>query len=314
MRWILILVACGLIASGVLAQTSQFSNDPARPASPIAAIPAASTPTPADPLGPAGKGASPPVIASPQQSPADPPARPASLKAGHSANPSASSSLPGDPMRASREKQQAAMVRQFESVRKQAESAGAWIVPGRDVDPAPPGDPPDPPKPASSDVQAAKAPNDVQAASRAPCDPMGEASVAAIIDGAARAQSVQPKLLRAVIEQESRFHPCAVSPKGAKGMMQLMPDTAAELGVSDPFDPKENIEAGAKYIRQLLDRYKGDLAQALGAYNAGPGAVDQAGGIPNFRETRDYVQSIMQKVGTIPLDLPSIPMPKPIEN
>ena len=197
------------------------------------------------------------------------------------------------------------MARQFESVRKQAESVGSWMVPGRGVEAAPPSDPPEPPKPASSDAQAA---------SKAPCDPMGEATVAPIIDGAAKAQSVSPKLLRAVIDQESRFHPCAVSPKGARGMMQLMPDTAAELGVSDPFDPKENIEAGARYLRQLLDRYKGDLAQTLGAYNAGPAAIDQAGGIPNFRETRDYVQSIMQKVGTIPLDLPSIPMPKPIEN
>jgi soluble lytic murein transglycosylase-like protein len=208
-------------------------------------------------------------------------------------------------MRAAKEKQQAAMARQLESVRTQAKSVGSWMVPGRGVETASPSYPPDPPTPSSKDVQAT---------SRAPCDPMGEAAVAAIIDGAAKAQSVHPKLIHAVIEQESRFHPCAVSPKGAKGMMQLMPDTAAELGVSDPFDPKENIEAGARYLRQLLDRYKGDLAQTLGAYNAGPAAVDQAGGIPNFRETRDYVQSIMQKVGTIPLDLPSIPMPKPIEN
>jgi soluble lytic murein transglycosylase-like protein len=211
-------------------------------------------------------------------------------------------------MRAARERQRAAVVRQRESIRKQAESVGAWLVPDRDPDATLPADPAESAKP---DIPASSA---AQTASKAPCDPLGEALVAPIIDGAAKAQSVHPKLLRAVIEQESRFHPCAVSPKGAKGLMQLMPDTAAELGVNDPFDPKENIEAGARYLRQLLDKYKGDLGQALGAYNAGPTAVDQAGGIPNFRETRDYVQSILQKVGTIPIDLPSIQMPKPIEN
>ena len=195
------------------------------------------------------------------------------------------------------------MARQRQSVRRQAESVGAWLVPEREAEAVRPGD--------TADMAPASA---SQAIPKAPCDQMGEASVAAIIDGAAKAQSVQPKLLHAVIEQESRFRPCAVSLKGAKGLMQLMPETAAELGVTNPFDPKESIEAGAKYLRQLLDKYKGDLPQALGAYNAGPGAVDQAGGIPNFRETRDYVQSIMKKVGTIPIDLPSIPMPKPIEN
>jgi soluble lytic murein transglycosylase-like protein len=211
-------------------------------------------------------------------------------------------------MRAAREKQQASIARQRESVRKQAENVGAWLVPDRESNAAARADPPDS---ARADNPASSA---AQSASAAPCDAMGEGLVAPIIDSAAKAQGVYPKLLHAVIEQESRFHPCAVSPKGAKGLMQLMPDTAAELGVNDPFDPKENIEAGAKYLRQLLDKYKGDLAQALGAYNAGPAAVDQAGGIPNFRETRDYVQTIMEKVGTIPIDLPSIPMPKPIEN
>lgn len=211
--------------------------------------------------------------------------------------------MPNDPMRAAREKQQAAVARQWEAARKQAQSVGSWLVPGSVAEVARAPDSPDIP------VSGA-----AQAASKAPCDPIAEELVAPIIDGAAKAQSVHAKLLHAVIEQESRFHPCAVSPKGAKGLMQLMPDTAAELGVNDPFDPKENIEAGARYLRQLLDKYKGDLAQTLGAYNAGPAAVDQAGGIPNFRETREYVQSIMQKVGTIPLDLPSIPMPKPIEN
>jgi soluble lytic murein transglycosylase-like protein len=205
-------------------------------------------------------------------------------------------------MRAAKEKQQASIARQKESIRKQAESVGAWLVPGRSLNE---GDPAGPADPVSSAAQPA---------SKAPCDPLGETSVAPIVDVAAKAQSVDAKLLRAVIEQESGFRPCVVSPKGAKGLMQLMPDTAAELGVNDPFDPKENIEAGARYLRQLLDKYKGDLAQSLGAYNAGPSAVDQAGGIPNIRETQDYVRSILQKVGTTPIDPPSIPMPKPIEN
>lgn len=204
-------------------------------------------------------------------------------------------------MRAAREKQQASVARQREAVRKQAQTVGAWLEPGRGVDPVDPANLPDPASASGS-------------ASQAPCDPLGDESIAPIIDIAAKAQSVQPNLLRAVIEQESRFRPCAVSPKGAKGLMQLMPDTAAELGVSDAFDPTENIQAGAKYLRQLLEKYKGDLPQALGAYNAGPSTVDQAGGIPNIRETRDYVKSIIDKLGITHIDLPSIPMPKPIEN
>jgi len=292
MRLISVLIVCGLIASGVLAAAAQPPGDPLRPAVTNAvspAIPAA-------------------VAQQPDPQPRADPLRPASTGAGVPPSPSTSRQVPNDPLRAAREKQQAAISRQRESVRKQAESVGAWLVPGSVAEVARPPDPPDLAKP------EIPAPGAAHAASKVPCDPIAEESVAPIIEGAAKAQSVHPELLRAVIEQESRFHPCAVSPKGAKGLMQLMPDTAADLGVNDPFDPKENIEAGARYLRQLLDRYKGDLAQTLGAYNAGPSAVDQAGGIPNIRETRDYVQSIMQKVGTIPLDLPSIPMPKPIEN
>jgi len=79
--------------------------------------------------------------------------------------------------------------------------------------------------------------------------------------------------------------------------MQLMPQTIQDLGVEDPFDPRENVEAGAKFLKQLLDKYKGDLAQALGAYNAGPAAIDEAGGIPEMTETRDYVDAILKKLG-----------------
>ncbi|HTS27769.1 MAG TPA: transglycosylase SLT domain-containing protein [Bryobacteraceae bacterium] len=202
------------------------------------------------------------------------------------------------------EQQRAAMARQREAVRKQAEAVGVWMVPAREI-----GNRHASVTPAPSDSTA----EDGQVPPAAGCDPIGEDSVAPIIDGAAKEQSVHPKLLRAVIEQESGFRPCAVSPKGAKGLMQLMPDTAAELGVNDPFDPKENVEAGARYLRQLLERYKGDLKQALGAYNAGPATVDQAGGIPNIRETRDYVQAILDKVGSIPIDMTSIQTAKPFQ-
>jgi len=214
---------------------------------------------------------------------------------------------PRDAMRAAIEKQKAAAARQMESIRKQADSVGVWLAPGAHVNGSGPDELPDPAPPATE-------PAATEPAAQMPCDPLADLAVNPIIDTAAKAQDLDTKLLRAVIEQESAYRPCAVSPKGAKGLMQLMPDTADELGVKDPFDPQENILAGAKYLKQLLDKYKGDLPQALGAYNAGPGAVDQAGGVPNIRETRDYVKSIMQKLEPTRTDPPSIPPPKPIEN
>src|SRR5581483_940451 len=118
-----------------------------------------------------------------------------------------------------------------------------------------------------------------------------------LIEEAARRENLKPDLLRGIIRQESGARPCAVSAKGAEGLMQLMPATSAEFGVSDPFDPKQNIQAGAKFLKQLLTRYSGDVTKALAAYNAGSARVDQADGVPAIRETMHYVSSIL---GSLP--------------
>src|SRR5271170_7328296 len=110
-------------------------------------------------------------------------------------------------------------------------------------------------------------------------------------DAAARHQ-VDPALVKAVISTESGWNPQAVSRKGAVGLMQLIPGTAQRFGVGNPFDPAQNVEAGTTYLKSLLDRYDGDLDKTLAAYNAGEGAVDRSGGVPAFRETRQYVQKV----------------------
>ncbi|AUX70525.1 transglycosylase [Porphyrobacter sp. HT-58-2] len=106
---------------------------------------------------------------------------------------------------------------------------------------------------------------------------------------------LSPSLLEALVWQESRWNESAVSPVGAQGLAQLMPGTARYLGV-DPRDPYANLEGGARYLREQLDRFDGDLEKALAAYNAGPGRVERAGGIPNIRETKQYVAAIMGRL------------------
>jgi len=117
------------------------------------------------------------------------------------------------------------------------------------------------------------------------------------VEEAARLHQVSPDLVKAIIAVESEFDQWAVSSKGARGLMQLMPDTARRLGVADSFDARQNIFGGTQYLRMLLDQFGGDVDLALAAYNAGPTAVLRYGGIPPYRETRGYVQKVQAQLG-----------------
>jgi soluble lytic murein transglycosylase-like protein len=130
------------------------------------------------------------------------------------------------------------------------------------------------------------------------CAPMEEADLTPLVKEAALAQDLDAGLIRAIIRRESASVSCAVSVKGAVGLMQLMPDTAQKFGV-DPYDAKQNIQAGSKYLKELLTRYKGDRKLALAAYNAGPGRVDEAGGVPAIPETAEYVEAILREVAAV---------------
>ena len=116
-----------------------------------------------------------------------------------------------------------------------------------------------------------------------------------VVNSAGEAYHLDPDLLNSVIHAESGFNSRAVSPKGARGLMQLMPSTANNLGVSNPFDAQQNVGGGSRYLRELLERYNFDLVKALAAYNAGPERVEQYHGVPPYRETRAYVARIIKE-------------------
>jgi soluble lytic murein transglycosylase-like protein len=159
------------------------------------------------------------------------------------------------------------IAQQRESVRKQAAAAGAGMTPWT---------------PAPGQIMA-------------DCEPVPQTELGKMIDEISSKNGLDAGLVKEVARQESGFKPCAVSSKGAEGLMQLMPATQAQFSVSDPFDAKQSLEGGAKLLKQLLDRYSGDVEKALSAYNAGAGTVDRAGGVPDIPETKNYVLTIMSR-------------------
>lgn len=114
-----------------------------------------------------------------------------------------------------------------------------------------------------------------------------------LIEKYAKMNNLDPDLIRALIKVESNFNPMAISRAGAKGLMQLMPETANKLGVDNIFDPEENIAGGTRYLRQMLDQFGNDLPMALAAYNAGPNRVEKSGGIPKISETQNYIKKVL---------------------
>lgn len=176
---------------------------------------------------------------------------------------------------------QASIEKQRASVRRQAGATGPaqgfFTVPWIDT---PAAAAPGPAPPADTPIEPI-------------CDPIPPDKLAPMIDLAARKESLDAALVKAVVQKESAGRPCAVSSKGAQGLMQLMPATAQEFGVKDAFDPAENLAAGAKLLKQLMVRYDGDVRKALGAYNAGAARVDKAGGVPDIPETLQYVADIV---------------------
>ena len=117
----------------------------------------------------------------------------------------------------------------------------------------------------------------------------------ALAEAAARRHGLDPALVLAVVHVESGFRPDAVSPKGARGLMQLMPGTATRLGVEDSFDPEQNLDGGTRHLGDLIARYNGDVKRALAAYNAGEGAVERHRGVPPYGETRAYVRNVLRR-------------------
>lgn len=130
------------------------------------------------------------------------------------------------------------------------------------------------------------------------CSALDGKDVSKLVQTAASKHGLDASLLKSVMKQESAFKPCALSVAGAMGLMQIMPETADMLHLDDPFDPAKNVDAGATFLKTLLDRFGGDVAMALAAYNAGPTTVDKAGGIPPIAETLQYVSKVL---GDLPI-------------
>jgi soluble lytic murein transglycosylase-like protein len=126
----------------------------------------------------------------------------------------------------------------------------------------------------------------------------GSGDYEALVDQAAARNGIEPSLLHGLIQQESGFDPSATSSAGAQGLTQLMPSTASSLGVSDPLDPAESIEGGARYLGELMRQFGGDANDALAAYNAGPGAVQEYAGVPPYSETENYVSDVLANAAT----------------
>jgi len=129
-----------------------------------------------------------------------------------------------------------------------------------------------------------------------PAEAQPATAIADAVERAAAEHSLPPALIHSVIKVESNYNAAAVSPKGAQGLMQLIPATARRFGVADAFDPAENIQGGAKYLRYLLDHYRGDYPLALAAYNAGEGAVAKYGTVPPYPETQNYLKSVAREL------------------
>jgi soluble lytic murein transglycosylase-like protein len=135
------------------------------------------------------------------------------------------------------------------------------------------------------------------------CSALRDDDLNGFIADAAKAQDLKPELIRAVIRRESDSVPCAISEKGAVGLMQLMPEVAQQFG-ADPLDPQANVQAGSKYLKQLMTKYKGDLKLALAAYNAGPKTVDANNKVPDIPETTAYVDAILKDLNSNPPGTP----------
>lgn len=132
---------------------------------------------------------------------------------------------------------------------------------------------------------------------------IADAKLLGWVNSYSKKHGLDPRLVYALIEQESRFNACAVSPKGAQGLMQIMPDTQKLLGLTEPFNPERNIAAGTQYLRAMLDKFQTEV-MALAAYNAGPGAVAKHGGVPPYDETKDYVLKVVDRYFMLRLRYP----------